>query len=198
MPSPRLILASSSPHRRDLLRQAGFAPLIHPSHFDESPLESAGLAPADLAMRLASAKAAIIAPLFPDDLVLAADTVVALADRTIGKAADAAQARQILTCLSGTTHQVITAVVVLGLSAKFHAAQCVTSSVRMLPLTPAQIDAYIATNDWQGKAGAYGIQDNDPLVEMLTGCRTNIVGLPMTTVFKILSSAGLSPSPIQP
>jgi len=149
--------------------------------------------PIELAQRLARTKARAVAAEYPDDVVLAADTVVALGDQTMGKPTDAEQARAMLTLLEGTTHIVITAVAVLGKNAGISLLAHVMSAVRMAPLTPGEIDRYVATNQWQGKAGAYGIQDDDPFVERLRGCHTNIVGLPMKTTKRLLESAGIFP-----
>jgi septum formation protein len=189
--SPRLILASASPRRQSLLRDAGYDPVVHPSNLDEASLEEPGILPADLAMRLAIAKAAAVSERFPDDVVLAADTVVAFGDQAIGKPEDAEDARNMLSLLAGTTHLVITAVAVQRRTTEHLAAISVTSAVRMRPLTAAQIDRYIATDAWVGKAGGYGIQDKDPFVERMTGCQTNIVGLPMTTTQRLLRDAGI-------
>jgi len=188
----RLILASASPQRQRLLREAGYDFLTHPAEVDESSL-TRNLAPADAALRIAGAKAQAVAGKFPDDVVLAADTVVALGGMILGKPADAADARRILAQLSGTTHQVITGVAVIHIRSALSLIEQVISTVEMKPLTPDEIDAYIASNQWQGKAGAYGIQDPDPFVRRTAGCVTNIVGLPMTTTRRLLGRAGIVP-----
>jgi septum formation protein len=189
--APRLVLASASPRRQSLLSEAGFEFSVHPSDIDERALEKPAMLPADLAMRLATAKAEAVAAQFPQDVVLAADTVVAFGDMSLGQPPDAGQARRMLRLLESTTHLVITAVVVLHQSVGHRAAERVMSAVRMRPLTPDQIDQYVQTDLWRGKAGGYGIQDNDPFVERLTGCHTNIVGLPMTTTKRMLKDAGI-------
>ena len=129
---------------------------------------------------------------FPNDVVLAADTIVALNADVIGKPADADDARRILSRLSGTTHRVITGLVIVRRAAGVCLSQTVASTVQMRPLTPGQIEAYIATGQWEGKAGAYGIQDSDPFVARIDGCYTNIVGLPMTTTMELLRKAGIN------
>jgi nucleoside triphosphate pyrophosphatase len=191
----RLVLASASPRRMSLLSEAGYDFLIHPSEIDERALEKPGMLPADLAMRLALAKSEVVADQFPNDVVLAADTVVAFGDRSLGQPADAIAARNMLRLLESTTHLVITAVSVVHLATGHRATGRVMSAVRMRPLTAHQIDDYIHTDLWRGKAGGYGIQDNDPFVERLTGCHTNIVGLPMTTTARLLKEAGILPAP---
>jgi len=198
-PSPplRLILASASPRRQSLLAEAGYTFLVSPADIDERAFESPGLLPAELAVKLAIAKANAVREKFPDDVVLAADTVVAFGDQALGKPADARHARWMLDLLSGTTHLVITGIAVVRHSADPLAAPKaarVMSAVRMRWLSPEKIAGYVATGDWQGKAGGYGIQDNDPFVECLTGCHTNIVGLPMTTTKRMLHEAGIEPA----
>jgi septum formation protein len=190
--TPRLILASASPRRRSLLSEAGFEFVVHPSHLDERASEKPGLLPADLALHLAVAKADVVAERFSNDVILAADTVVAFGDTALGQPTDAQDAARMLRLLEGTTHMVITAVAVMRQAAGHQAVATVRSAVRMRPLSDEQISHYVARGDWRGKAGGYGIQDNDPFVERLTGCQTNIVGLPMTTTVQMLRDAGLS------
>jgi septum formation protein len=192
--APRLILASASPRRQSLLREAGYEFTVHPADVDESALAGeAGLSAEQLPEYLARAKAEAVAAKFPSDVVLAADTIVALGGEVIGKAADADDARRILSRLSGSTHSVITGVVALGRTAGIALSRTVVSTVEMRPLTAGQIDAYISTRQWEGKAGAYGIQDADPFVARIDGCFTNIVGLPMTTMIELLTNAGIEP-----
>lgn len=191
--TPRLILASGSPRRQELLREAGYAFLVSPADIDESVFPP-GLAPAELAEHLALAKARVVAERFPDDVVLAADTVVALGPDALGKPVDAADARRLLSLLGGTAHQVITGVAVIRASAGLALRARVVSAVHMRALTTAEVDAYIATGDWEGKAGGYGIQDQDPFVTRTSGCHTNIVGLPMTHTRQLLAEAGIEPA----
>jgi septum formation protein len=193
--SPRLILASASPRRQQLLREAGYDFVVHPADIDEDD-HPAHILPADLAEYLAvqKAKAVALLPQFRDDVVLAADTVVAFGDRSLGKPADAAEARRMLDLLSGTTHIVITGVSVMRLAVQSVARSRVMSAVRMRPLSVQEIAAYVATNGWQGKAGGYGIQDKDPFVIRQAGCLTNIVGLPVPETRRMLEQAGIRPA----
>jgi septum formation protein len=192
MPSPRLILASSSPRRRELLHTAGYAFEVHPADVDEDDYP-VGTTPADLALFLARVKARTVAERFPADVVLAADTVVAFGDEPLGKPTDAADAARMLGRLSGTTHVVITGVCVV--SRKTESVARVMSSVTMKALSPQEIADYVATNDWKGKAGGYGIQDegSDRFIVRATGSRTNIVGLPMEEARELLAAAGVVP-----
>jgi septum formation protein len=190
---PGLVLASASPRRQSLLKDAGYEFTISPADIDEKAV-GAGLPPIEMAEKLALAKAEFVGTQFPDHVVLAADTIVALGDLAIGKPSDSADARAMLQLLSGTTQMVITAVCIHRLSATLARVDHVISAVRMAPLTPNEIDRYIATGQWQGKAGGYGIQDPDPFVERIRGCKTNIVGLPMKTTARLLESAGIYPT----
>ena len=193
--SPRLILASASPRRQQLLRDAGYEFVVHPANIDEDD-HPGRILPAELAEYLAVQKAKSIALLaqFQNDVTLAADTVVAFGDRSLGKPEDANQARRMLELLSGTTHIVITGVSVMR-PATHHAARSrVMSAVRMRTLSPQEISDYVASNQWQGKAGGYGIQDRDPFVIRQAGCLTNIVGLPMPETQRLLKQAGIVPA----
>ena len=192
MPPPRFILASASPRRQDLLRDAGYAFDVDPADIDEDDYPQ-GMLPTAIAMRLAEAKARAVAARHPNDVVLAADTVVAFGDSPLGKPGDPAHARRMLQLLSGTTHVVVTGVCVMRQDPLFFKAARVMSAVKMRVLTPGEIDRYVASNEWQGKAGGYGIQDKDPFVVRLSGSHTNIVGLPMTVTRKLLEEAGITP-----
>jgi nucleoside triphosphate pyrophosphatase len=189
----RLILASGSPRRRQLLAEAGYLFDVVASDVDESDVPS-GLHPGDVAELLAVRKAQAVGGQFPDAVVLAADTVVAYGSRMLGKPADAADARFMLQTLGGTAHSVITGVAVVARSRDWVRHARVLSAVHMRQLTADEIDRYIATNDWRGKAGGYGIQDDDPFVTRISGCHTNIVGLPMTDTIELLREAGIEPA----
>jgi septum formation protein len=194
MDAPRLILASASPRRRELLLKAGYDFEVHPADIDEDDYPPQTL-PADLAQRLALLKAQALVPRFPNDVILAADTVVAFGDIPLGKPTDAEDAVKILELLSGTTHVVITGVTVLRPATNYSISTRVMSAVRMRPWSQKEIHRYVATGDWQGKAGGYGIQDDrpDPFVTRLAGSHSNIVGLPMEATAELLSSAGIMP-----
>lgn len=174
--------------------EAGFDFEVHPAEVDEDDYP-AGTMPSDLALSLAKQKAEAIGQRFPDRVVLAADTVVAFGDRILGKPADASDARHMLRLLSGTTHVVITGVAVVHRIANFERAARSMSAVRMRPLLEREIAAYVETGLWKGKAGGYGIQDRDPFVRKVSGDYTNIVGLPMKLVKRLLGDAGVSPVP---
>ena len=203
-PAP-LVLASGSPRRRDLLAAAGYAFDVDPADVDESS-HPEGLLPAELAVYLAGKKADAVASRHPGRVVLGADTVVAFGDRALGKPADADDAGRMLRLLAGTTHVVVTGVAVRrvpvpgepGDAGRSHAADDrVMTAVHMRALTPSEVNAYVLSGRWEGKAGGYGLQDEagkpDPFVTSQSGCRTNVVGLPMTTTARMLAEAGVTP-----
>ena len=189
---PRLVLASASPRRQALLREAGYDFLAAPADIDESDLPD-NLLPGAIAEHLAFEKARAVAERFADDVVLGADTVVAFGDMPLGKPDDADDARRMLQLLGGTTHLVVTGVALIRRSTSLVRRGRVTSAVGMRVLTPDEIDAYVQSGEWRGKAGGYGIQDQDPFVTRMSGCHTNIVGLPMTTTRQLLAEAGIHP-----
>ena len=183
----QLVLASRSPQRVRLLREAGYAFETDPADIDETDYP-AGLEAEEVARHLALAKAKRVAERWPDAVVLGADTVVALGDKLLGKPDDAVHARQMIASLSGSTHRVITGVALVGPSAE--AVDSVVSHVTMRPLTDAEIASYVAGGQWQGKAGGYGIQDEDPFVTVIDGQADNVIGLPMELVATLLTPGG--------
>jgi len=194
-PKVQLILASSSPQRRRLLTQAG----IPFQAIDPPGLEPDGQ-PADLpfpkhAEALAYVKAESVAQMHPDAAVLGADTIVAAGGDLLGKPADSDHARAMLQKLSGTQHEVITGVALIGPGDRRIIAS-ETTRVTMRKMTPEQVEEYIRSGEWIRKAGAYAIQlTADRYVEKLEGSFTNVVGLPMELVTKILAEAGLWRTP---
>jgi septum formation protein len=175
-----------------LLAAAGYQFDVIPAEVDEQKVQ--GNSPSELAQCLAMAKAEAIAEQHPGAAVLGADTIVCLGERVLGKPVDVDHARKMLELLSGTTQIVITGVCVTCRESNFLQSTRVLSAVRMDELSREQIDKYLASGDWQGKAGGYGIQDNDPLVKRVSGSHSNIVGLPMEIVRKILTRVGITPA----
>lgn len=193
MSIPQLILASASPRRRQLLTEAGFRFQLDPADIDEMNYPG-HLSSVQIAELLASRKAAAVADRHPHDVTLAADTVVAAADGgPVGKPVDADDARRILRRLSGTRHEVITAVHLVSPGHRLNLERVVHTSVAMREMSPAEIEQYIAGGLWEGKAGAYGIQDDDPFVTRIEGSLTNVVGLPMEETIAMLKEAGILP-----
>ncbi len=188
----RFILASRSPRRIDLLTEAGFSFVAVPADIDEETYPDT-ITPAEVAEFLARGKAEAVSHLYPDDVVLGADTVVALGDIVLGKPEDSEHARWMLGQLAGSTHQVISAVCAIHKQAQKMKVAYHVSTVAMRPLSVSEIDLYVASGDWRGKAGGYGIQDHDPFVTNMGGSMTNIVGLPMELTVPMLASMGVVP-----
>jgi septum formation protein len=189
---PRLVLASQSPRRRELLAQLGVALEVRPAHADES--QAPGEAPRAYVLRVARDKARAV----PGDLVLAADTAVVLGDEILGKPADAADARRMLAALSGTVHEVLTAVVVRRAAPALELDAVVATRVRFASLSPAQLDWYVATGEPLDKAGAYAIQGaGGAFVLEVEGSVSNVVGLPLAETAALLGRAGF-PLPWEP
>lgn len=197
IPVPRLILASASPRRQALLREAGYDFIVEPANIDEETYP-AGMLPIELAGYLADQKARAVAERFPADVVLAADTVVAFGDRSIGKPVDAEDANRMLSLLSGTTHLVITGVTLMCRRFGLEQTRTAMSAVRMRALSHMEVEAYVASGDWEGKAGGYGIQDRDPFVTRVSGSHTNVVGLPMELTAEMLAAIGIVPQDRSP
>ena len=186
MSQPGLVLASASPRRLALLAQIAVVPdRIAPPDIDETPRRFE--APRNYVRRLARAKAAAMAD--SSALVLAADTVVAAGRRILPKADNEQQARTCLEILSGRRHRVMTAVVLVGPGRT--AERLVESIVTFARLSPEQINAYIATDEWRGKAGGYAIQGRAAgFVRFLSGSHSNVVGLPLYETAQLLRGFG--------
>ena len=185
----RLILASASPRRLDLLARLGLVPdAVDPADIDEAV--AAGEIPRDHARRLAREKAALVAARHPGACVLAADTVVAVGRRILPKAEDEATARACLALLSGRRHRVLTAVVLVDADGcrRERLSEPIVSFQR---LQPADADWLIGCGDWQGKAGGYAIQGAaEAFVRSLSGSFSGVVGLPLNETRLLLSAAG--------
>ncbi len=174
------ILASASPRRRELLQKEGYHFEVIISDFDESSLVQGEMTAAKYASHLALEKARVVAGRFPQAWVVAADTVVEHDRIVIGKAADAVQAKEILTKLFAKPHEVITGLAIMHQNKGIEKIASDTTVVVPRAITEKQIDDYIALGQWEGKAGAYGIQgDADTFVDHLEGSYTNVVGMPM-------------------
>ena len=186
-PQNRIILASQSPRRAALLREAGIPFEGVSPRFDEPSTENWQGSPAELAESFSYYKAASLAEDYPDRIILGADTVGALDNRIYGKPRDAADARRILSDLLGTTQDVITGVTLLHPATGRRMIRHDVTKVTMRLMTPDELDAYIAGGDWEGKAGAYGIQDTgDQFVTRVEGSWSNVVGLPIELVREML------------
>lgn len=185
---PKLVLASGSPRRRELLAALGATFDVRPPDVDETPL--AGEAPEAMAERLAQAKAAAVAAEHPTALVLAADTVVVADGRSLGKPRDAEENRAFLRALSGRWHDVVTA---HRLALEGDAASAVvTTRVRLRTLSASEIERWVRSGSGLDKAGGYAIQDvGAALVAELRGCYSNVVGLSVPAVVREASRLGV-------
>lgn len=185
----RLVLASASPRRLELLARIGITPdAVHPADIDESVLKSER--PRAHVMRLAAEKAAAVAARHPQAVVLAADTVVAAGLRILPKTEDEASARTCLKLLSGRRHRVLTAVTVMGGDVARHRLS--DTLVAFKQLSTDEIDAYITSGEWQGKAGGYAIQGKaEAFVRHLSGSHSGVVGLPLFETRNLLASFGI-------
>lgn len=172
------ILASASPRRLDLLKQIGLVPAeVAPAEIDETPHKNE--LPQAYAMRVTEAKARAVAALRPGKSILAADTVVCMGRRILPKAEDAKTARRCLVRLSGRRHTVMTAVGLLAADGKYK-VKLAESVVRFKRLSEDEIEVYIASDEWQGKAGGYAIQGvAAAFIPFISGSYSNIVGLPL-------------------
>lgn len=193
-----LILASGSPRRFQLLSDNGYDFEVVVPSIEEPTEEPHDVPPAMYAEALSYYKARCVAQMtdVDDAVILGADTVVAHDGRIFGKPLDADDARFILSSLAGTTHEVITGVTVLRPATDHRLIGHEITRVTMRPMPPEVMDRYIASGAWEGKAGAYGIQDHgDAYVECMAGSFTNVVGLPMNLVGRLLTSVGLAAVP---
>jgi septum formation protein len=187
--SAPLVLASASPRRLELLRQVGIVPdAVEPADIDETAL--AKETPRLLALRLAKRKAAAIAELRPDAYVLGADTVVAVGRRVLPKAENVEEARACLALLSGRNHRVETAVAVCAPGGRM-ASRLVETRVEVKRLSEREIEAYLASGEWQGKAGGYGVQGlAGGFILGLHGSYSAVVGLPLYETLCLLEGLG--------
>jgi len=191
-----LILASSSPRRRELLRQAGYRFKVRPP----GPIEDASIrrAPSAAAyvesLAYLKAMSAIETHGIRKGLVLGADTAVELRGRLIGKPRDEDEARQILSALAGSVHRVLTGLALVDAGAGRRWLAHDATAVHMGPMSAADIHAYVASGEAMGKAGAYALQETgDRFVERIEGSFTNVVGLPMELLERMLKAAGYDP-----
>ena len=185
---PRLVLGSASPRRLELLAQLGLKPdVVRPADIDETPLK--GELPRPYCNRVTLEKARAIARA-PGEVVLTADTTVAVGRRILGKPEDRAEANAFLRLLSGRRHRVITSVAVID-DASTRTRDVVTT-VRMSRLSEAELSAYLDTKDWEGKAGAYAIQGPAAaFIPWISGSYTAVMGLPVHETARLLAAAGI-------
>ena len=185
----KFILGSSSPRRLELLKQINFYPNeIFKPEINEDPHKKE--LPILYVKRMAKEKMDVVKKKFPNDLILTADTTVYVGRRIIDKTNEQSKAIKFLELLSGRRHRVSTAFN-LYCKDKIDSLRVVTSVVKMKRLTENEIKSYIETDEWKGKAGAYGIQGSaEKFIQFISGSYTNIVGLPLNQVYGSLNSIG--------
>jgi septum formation protein len=188
---PRIILASASPRRADLLRQIGIEFELAPSQVAEKPHPDE--APADYIIRIARAKVIAVARKYEGGLIIGADTVVVLDGRMLGKPSDKVEAEWMLGELSGNWHAVMTGIALYDIATRREAADYAKTLVRFAQLTDKEIQWYVDTGEPMDKAGAYGIQGLGGLfVDEIAGNYYNVVGLPIPLVYRLARQLGYS------
>jgi septum formation protein len=188
----KFILASASPRRRELLASIGLDFDVLPSDVPE--VHEQGEIPEEYVARLSRDKAGALAAKHPSRWVIAADTTVLLGDELLEKPVDASDAARMLATIAGRTHIVYTGVTLEHAVSGYRDTRVAESEVRMLPLSAAEIDWYVRTGEPFGKAGAYAVQGiGSMFIESIHGSYTNVVGLPLATLFQMLRKAGIDP-----
>ena len=186
-----IILASTSPRRRKLLAEAGYKFRVFGPEVDESAFETEDVSPCEYVSKLALAKAKSVAGKFADSIVIGADTVGDFEGKIIGKPVDAEDAERITRMLFGSSHRVITAVAIVRVKDDIEIVKCDVTTVYPKEISEAQIAEHIKGRSWEGKAGAYAIQETgDEFVERIEGSLTNVMGFPMELLGRMLSSVG--------
>lgn len=192
----KIILASQSPRRQELLTEMGIVFDVMPSNFDEQLNDDRE--PADVAEELAAGKAMAIAREFPAATVIGADTIVSIDGKQLEKPTSPENATEMLTLLAGKTHEVTTGIAVICLDEGIHLVDSDTTKVTFKPYDERAIRDYVATGDCMDKAGAYGIQSGAaPLIEGYSGRYDTVVGLATTVLAEMLSMIGIRAEPVE-
>jgi septum formation protein len=188
----KFILASASPRRRELLASIGLDFDVIPSHVPEVHQE--GEAPEEYVARLSRDKARALAVQYPAQWVIAADTTVLLGEQLLEKPVDKNDAARMLETIAGKTHVVYTGVTLEQAETAYRDTRVAESEVRMLPLSPREIEWYVGTGEPLDKAGAYAVQGIGAMfIDSIHGSYTNVVGLPLATLFQMMRKAGIDP-----
>lgn len=188
----KFILASASPRRSQLLASIGLDFEVIPSHVPE--VRNEGEAPEEYVARLSRDKAGAIAREHPAQWVIAADTTVHLDDTLLEKPVDANDAKRMLATIAGRTHIVYTGVTLQNVEHEYRDTRVAETEVRMLPLSESEIEWYVASGEPLDKAGAYAAQGiGGVFIDSIHGSFTNVVGLPLATLFQMLRKAGVDP-----
>lgn len=190
----RVTLASGSKGRRYLMEKWGFTFEVLPANIDE-PTEAPYGNCRQYVQHVAWLKAAAVAPQVQEGVIISADTVGWLDDRVIGKPTDRNDARRILRSLSGRTHELWTGVVLWRKSDDLQLIWQERSLVHMRPVTDVELEAYLDSNQWVGCSGAYAIrEEDDPFLTVIEGCISNVIGLPMETLTRVIRTFGMDES----
>lgn len=188
----RLILASQSPRRRELLASIGLEFDVMPSDIPE--VRGDGESPEEYVARLSREKASVIAERHQDRWIVAADTTVLYGDELLEKPADEADARRMLATIAGRTHTVYSGVTLMNHDRGYRETRVAESEVRMIAMTDAEIAWYAATGEPLDKAGAYAVQGiGSMFIDSIHGSYTNVVGLPLALLYEMLKRAGIDP-----
>ena len=183
---PQIVLASASPRRRELLAAAGYDFVVRPPEEGAECGGRDGESPAELVARLARRKAADVASRCGSGLVLGCDTVVECCGQVLGKPRDRADARHMLELLRGHEHRVFSGLCLWEASRDRHRVRVAMTRLVMTPISDQQLEGYLDTGDWQGKAGAFGYQDGHDWLRILDGSESNVVGLPLELLDEML------------
>lgn len=183
---PKLILASGSPRRRELLAEAGYEFVVMPPADSAECGVCTGESPAQLVARLAEQKARDVAQHLPQGLVIGCDTVAEVSGQVLGKPVDEEHARAMLKLLRGRTHRVLSGLCLIDATTQEGKTQVAVTTLEMLPLPDAEIEDYLASGQWEGKAGAFGLQDRLGWIQVIEGSESNVVGLPLELLAEML------------
>ena len=187
----KIVLASASPRRKELLEQIGLEFEVDPSNCEE--VMHSELEPHELAKSLSFQKAEEVAKKHPTAIIIAADTFIVFEDKLMGKANSKAEARRMLTALNDNSHSVITGFTILDTDNNSTVSSSVETKVHLRKMTPEEIESYVASGEPLGKAGAYAIQGlGSVIVKGIEGDYSNVVGLPLTSLTKVLRGFGVS------
>jgi len=183
---PEIILASRSPRRRQLLKHAGYEFVVCPPNDSAECGADRPELPAELVARLARQKAEDVAGRTNEGLVLGCDTVVECRGSILGKPEDVEHARRMLQMLRGSEHQVYSGVCLWHVPSDYRVVRVAVTRLLMSPISDEQVEAYLRTGDWEGKAGAFGYQDGHDWLQILDGSESNVVGLPMELLAEMI------------
>ena len=186
-PQSPLILASQSPRRKSLMHEYGYSFLVHPPSDTAEGGICSGETPPELVVRLAKQKAEDVAKQYEHAVIIGCDTVAECLGTVLGKPVDIDDARRMLTMLRGKDHRVLSGLCIWKRPSDKVTLKLDITTLHMDEVTDSQIEAYLATDKWQGKAGAFGYQDGWDWLHVIQGSETNVIGLPMEVLSDALS-----------